>query len=43
LREKGSIDKKFKNEDKMLLEKYGARFGIQPQEYFGGGKASIQQ
>lgn len=28
LREKKVIEKKIKNEDNALLEKYGARFGI---------------
>jgi nicotinic acid phosphoribosyltransferase len=32
LNQKSAIDEKFKDEDKILLEKYGARFGITPDE-----------
>ena len=32
LNQKSAIDEKFKDEDKLLLEKYGARFGIIPDE-----------
>jgi len=27
-----------KDQDQALLEKYGARFGIKEEEYFGGNK-----
>jgi hypothetical protein len=32
LNQKTMIEEKFKDEDKLLLEKYGARFGINPEE-----------
>lgn len=32
LNEKKAIEEKFKDEDRQLLEKYGARFGINPDE-----------
>jgi hypothetical protein len=40
LNEKKQIEEKFKDEDKQLLEKYGARFGINPDECKFWGRMS---
>jgi len=42
LNQKSVIDEKFKDEDKQLFEKYGARFGINPDELVDSGKSPHQ-
>jgi hypothetical protein len=42
LNQKSVIDEKFKDEDNRLFEKYGARFGINPEELDDFGKMANQ-